>query len=122
MTTPEALEAALAIEFAGDVLFMSAPPSAYSPPQIVVLPDDPYLAPATHGTVEERWRVVVVASFKEPRAGFADLRDLSLRLARACQSAGAVWEQTRGPVTTGANTQTVLAEGAVRFKYLPPST
>jgi hypothetical protein len=122
MTTPDSLEAALAAEFAGDIIFVPAPPTVYTPPQVVVTPDDPFHNPSTHGAIEEHWRVTVVASFKEARAGFADLRNLSLRLARACQSAGAIWEQTRGPTTTGANAQTVLAEGAVRFKYLPPAT
>jgi len=119
MTTPQALEAALAAEFGGDVVFLPAPPATYYPPQVVVVPDDPYLAPGTHGTVEERWRVTVAVSFKEPRAGFGTLRDLSLRLATTAQKAGAVWEETRGPAPTGTNTQTVLAEGAVRFKYPP---
>lgn len=121
MTTPEIIEAALASEFGGDVVFLPAPPTSYVPPAVVVVPDDPFHNPGTHGTVEEHWRVTVAVSFKEPRAGFAQLRDLSLRLAKAVQSAGAVWEETRGPASTGANTGTVLAEGAVRFKYPPPT-
>ena len=122
MTTPDVLEAALAAEFGGSVLFVPAPPATYAPPQIVVVPDDPFHAPGTQGTIEERWRVTVVTSFKEGRSGFASLRELSHRLRAAVQGAGGIWEQTRGPTSPGQTSgQTVLAEGAIRFKYPPPT-
>jgi hypothetical protein len=120
MTDPTTLEEALAAEFAGEVLFVPTVPAQISPPQVIVVPGDPYLAPATHGAVEEQWEVTVAVSIKEPKVGLDQLRTLSLRLARVCQQAGAVWDQAGGPLSsTVTNAQTVISRNTIRFKYTP---
>jgi hypothetical protein len=120
MTDPDILEAALAAEFAGEILFVPTVPANLSPPQVIVIPGDPYLAPSTHGAVEETWEVTVAVSVKEAKSGFDQMRDLSLRAARVCQKAGAIWDQAGGPLSsTLTNAQTVISRNTIRFKYLP---
>jgi hypothetical protein len=122
MTDPTVLAEALAAEFAGDILYVPSVPANLSPPQVIVVPGDPYLAPSTHGAVEERWEVTVAVSIKEPQPGIDQMRDLSLRVMRVVQDAGAVWEQAGGPLaSTLPNTQTVITRNTVRFKYIPPT-
>jgi hypothetical protein len=122
MTDPSTLAAALAAEFAGEILFVPSVPAQISPPQVIVIPGDPFLAPSTHGSVEETWEVTVAVSVKESKVGIDQMRDLSLRAARVCQKTGAVWEQAGGPLaSTLANAQTVISRNTVRFKYIPPT-
>jgi hypothetical protein len=120
MTDPQTLEAALAAEFAGEVLFTPSVPANLSPPQVVVVPGDPFLSPSTHGAVEEQWEVTVAVSVKESETGIDQLRELSLRVARVCQRTGAVWDQAGGPLaSTVAQSQTVISRNTIRFKYIP---
>lgn len=120
MTDPTVLEEALAAEFAGEILFVPTIPSSLSPPQVIIIPGDPFLSPSTHGAIEENWDVTVAVSVKEPKPGFDMMRDLSLRVMRVCHQAGAVWDQAGGPLSsTLTNTQTVISRNTIRFKYIP---
>jgi hypothetical protein len=87
---------------------------------VIVIPGDPYLVPATHGAVEETWEVTSAVSIKETKVGFDQLRELNLRVGRACQKAGALWEQSDQPViTTSGQAQIVVSRNIIRFKYMP---
>jgi hypothetical protein len=120
MTDPETLVQALADEFAGEILFVGAVPDTISPPQVIIIPGDPFLTPSTHGAVEEQWEVTIAVSVKESKVGIDQLRDLSLRAARTVHLAGAVWDQAGGPLaSTLNNAQTVISRNTVRFKYIP---
>jgi hypothetical protein len=87
-----------------------------------VAPGDPFLVPATHGTVEEHWDVLVAVSVKEPGLGMDLMRELSLRIHRAVGVEGAVWRRASGWRRFGVdNAQTVVSLNEVTFKYPPPT-
>jgi hypothetical protein len=109
---------ALKLEFEDDVVFSSALPGTVVPPAVIVAPGDPFLTPATHGTVEERWDVLVAVSIKEPAVGIDQMRDLSLRVRRTVVRNGAVWRRASGPRRFNLeNSQTVVSLNEVVFKY-----
>jgi hypothetical protein len=112
------MKEALKTEFGGDILFVAAVPSTFSPPQVIVMPGDNWLEPDTHGTVVERWEVWVIVSIKEPEAGIDQAALLNLRIQQACYSVGAHWELVRQPrVPRNQQGQMVAARNLIRFKY-----
>jgi hypothetical protein len=118
----ETLIEALGAEFDGDVAFAPNIPTTIVPPVVIVSPGDPFLAPATHGTILETWDVLVAVGFKDTASAVADMRSLSLRVRDVVLRHGALWRITSGP-RRGADEskQVVIAVSEVAFKYPPPN-
>jgi hypothetical protein len=118
-TLIEALEA----EFDQLVSFSPTVPKQITPPAVVVSPGEPYLEPreAASSIIRERWSVVVAVSVHDPGAGLTLMRELSLRVRRASNRVGAVWQSATGPRRladdTTANTGTVVSINEVQFRY-----
>jgi hypothetical protein len=112
---------ALSAEFGADVSFSGAPPSTFTAPSVVVVPDETFLSPETHGLVKESWEVLVVVSLKDPAKGIEQMRQISLRVMRAAHSVGAVWRSATGPFVVGGDTNKslVASKNKVDFKYPP---
>lgn len=120
MSTVTELTAALTAEFTGEIIFAEAVPAVLSVPSVVVSPGDPYLEPSTHGTITERWNVLVVVSLKDKISGLNQMRELSLRVQRAVNSAGGTWRSASGPRTLGDEARlSVISENVVTFSYAP---
>ncbi len=112
---------ALAAEFNQQVVFYPSPPSTITAPSVAVIPGDPFLEPETQGLVLERWDVWAVASLKSPDKGPTQMRELSLRVARAAQSVGATWRNATGPRRlSDPQAQEVVSINRIDMKY-PPS-
>lgn len=119
--TPEALTDALdaALGADGKAIFYPYVPSVITPPSVIVAPGEPFLEPGTHGTVEERWDVLVAFNPAGPDRGLPEMRRLALLVRSAASKAGAVWVQTHAPrkASPEANDLTAVAVTEVRFKY-----
>lgn len=114
------LYAALKQEFEADVTFYPTIPSVITPPAIVIMPSDPFLEIATHSTVKETWDVLVAVGIKDTESAVILARDLSLRVARAANSVGAVWGGAAGlTVPESIQTMHAVAVNKVMFKYVP---
>ncbi len=95
-------------------------PNKITPPSVIVTPGDPFLTPATHGLIEERWDVLVAMNRTSPDRGVAGFRELSMAVMSAAHSIGAIWEETSGPRTVGdGDSSYVLVVNKVRLKYAP---
>lgn len=112
---------ALQAEF-GDVTLYLNPSAAVQGNSVVVRPGTPFIEPSTHGMVRETWDVLVVVNTAQPDKGVAALRKLSLRVARAAHSVGALWDGAPevGRFGDDANAKTALSN-TVRFRYSPDS-
>lgn len=119
------LEQALRDEFKTEVAFHSSIPSVLRAPSVVVTPGDPYLDPGTHGTVVERWDVLVVVSTIDSASGIKQMRDLSLRVRKAVTGVGALWRRASGPRLPSGTEQVkglVLSVNQIEFRFDPGSS
>lgn len=119
----DALVAALRAEFAGEVTFQPNVPKQVQAPSIIVSPGEPFLEPreAASPIVWERWVVLVAVSIKNMAAGLAQMRVNSLRVRRAVNTSGGVWDSASGPRRlegeTAQNSETVVSLNLVHFRY-----
>ena len=117
----ERLVEALTHEFANEVVFQPFMPATLTIPSVVVSPGDPFLIPATHGMVEERWDVLVAVAMKDGGSGILQMRDLSLRVLRATVSVGGIWREASGPRRLTDDRQSVVSSNTISFRYQPPT-
>lgn len=122
----EALLEALRAEFDGtDVTFYDVPPKNPVAPSIVVHPGLPFLEPKEAGSpyVREHWQVRAVTSGKDVPTSVAQMRRFSLKVRRAVNRAGGVWDGTTAPIRiatdAGENTEIVFAANTLHFRYDP---
>lgn len=120
------LVAELRTQFDGhNVEVHSALPRTIASNRVIVAPAEPWLIPATHGMLEERWDVLATANHSAPDRGIPTLRDMAVRIALAVHSVGGVWEQASTPMVPeeaqGPQT-TVFTVSQVRFKWEPTFT
>jgi hypothetical protein len=114
----EELEAALAAEFDGEVIFAPWLPPTLLPPAVYVVPLEDWIVPSTHGGVGESWEISVAVSAQEPRTITLEARALALRVRTVCLSLGVHWLRTTRPRPAG-NAQTVVSTTEITFRYLP---
>lgn len=105
----------------GDIPVQVTVPATLTPGTVVVAPGDPFLVPGNHGSITERWDVLVVTSSAGPDRGVNWLRETSLLVRKAASSVGAVWSQALGPsrATPNENDMTVLVVNQISFRYDP---
>jgi hypothetical protein len=118
----EALKAEMADD--PEVLLLENPPALFSPGSVVVTPGDPFLTPATTGSlglVLERWEVLVVVAMLDRAIGIGQMRDYSLRVRSAVSRAGGRWLSASGPRRTQSDEAKalVLSSNIVEFKFDP---
>ena len=102
------------------VAFHESTPNKLYPPSVIVSPGDPFLEPATQGLIQEHWEILVCMNRTASDRGVSAYRNVSLAVAAAVQSVGAVWEETSGPrLVENEDTSYVLVINRVRFKYAP---
>lgn len=90
---------------APEIVLYETPPSTWTVPAVVVIPGDPFLTPSTHGTIEERWEVLVTATAKDRGVGVDQMRTISNRVRKAITAAGGLWRETSGPRIPEADTR-----------------
>lgn len=116
----EALAEALKAAFEGDVAFHEVMPPQVIAPAVIIVPDEEWMGPSTHGGISEAWQVLVASSLKS-KQWFAELRKNNFRVQRATLGVGGIWRGATGPQALGKDeARTVVSVNRVTFRYPPP--